>query len=259
MITMITPHSLHPARALLTPAWLAALALLALNDHALKQALPGLVTGKLSDLAGLFVAPTLLACVLVVRTRRGLLACHLAVGAVFAAIKLSRAAADLWIALMAALGVPWTIVVDPGDLLALPALWLSWRALAPVMRAPLARPHRRALASVTGGLGLLVCAATSPRRPHPELVPPPPLREDAVLIALTVRVEGTFELRCDEGTRADVAVRGDSHVYLPRPPAGAECKVQLLGATGSFGPLSADSRILQCNVSQLEFTCWPGH
>ena len=35
--------------------------LLALNDHVLKQAWPGWVTGKLSDVAGLVVAPAVLA------------------------------------------------------------------------------------------------------------------------------------------------------------------------------------------------------
>jgi len=48
-------------------AWLAhpfsvlGLALLLLNDHLLKQVWPGVVTGKLSDLAGLLMFPPLLA------------------------------------------------------------------------------------------------------------------------------------------------------------------------------------------------------
>jgi hypothetical protein len=44
-------------------AWASALALLLLNDHVLKCSgfLPGAVTGKLSDLAGLVVAPVLAA------------------------------------------------------------------------------------------------------------------------------------------------------------------------------------------------------
>lgn len=249
--------TLHPTRALLTPTWLLALALLAVNDHLLKYAWPGPVTGKLSDLAGLLVAPALLACVLVVRTRRGLLACHLAIGAVFAAINLSRAAADLWIAALALLGISWSIVVDPGDLLALPALALSWRLLVPVMRAPASPQARRALARVTAGLGLLVCAATSPRR-VPETLPPPVTRPDAVLLRLSARVDGTFELRCDDGTRADATIRGAVDVYLPRPPAGAECKVQLLGAPGSAGPITSGVDLMTCAVNLDEFACRPG-
>ena len=48
-------------RALGHPLSVAALVLLALNDHVLKQAWPGFVTGKLSDVAGLVVAPLVLA------------------------------------------------------------------------------------------------------------------------------------------------------------------------------------------------------
>ena len=40
------------------PPTLLALAVLVLNDHVLKQAAPGVVTGKLSDVAGLVLAPS---------------------------------------------------------------------------------------------------------------------------------------------------------------------------------------------------------
>lgn len=46
--------------ALLHPALLMAVAVLLLNDHVLKSAAPGWVTGKLSDVAGLFFFPALL-------------------------------------------------------------------------------------------------------------------------------------------------------------------------------------------------------
>ncbi|MEP6623738.1 MAG: hypothetical protein ABJC79_04800 [Acidimicrobiia bacterium] len=42
------------------PWFIVAVALLALNDHVLKAASPGLVTGKVSDFTGLFVATALL-------------------------------------------------------------------------------------------------------------------------------------------------------------------------------------------------------
>ena len=48
-------------RALAHPGSVLALVVLVLNDHVLKQAWPGPVTGKLSDVAGLVVAPLLLA------------------------------------------------------------------------------------------------------------------------------------------------------------------------------------------------------
>jgi hypothetical protein len=135
---LCTRPELRPGRALLTPTWLAALAVLGVNDHLLKGAglLPGALTGKLSDLAGMLVAPALLAALLGLRSRRGLLLAHLAIAAVFAAIKLSPAAADAWSWVMGLVGVPWVITVDPTDLLALPALALGWRALMPAMRRP---------------------------------------------------------------------------------------------------------------------------
>jgi hypothetical protein len=49
-----------PADALLHPAALAALGVLLLNDHVLKAAWPGALTGKVSDLAGLIFFPLLL-------------------------------------------------------------------------------------------------------------------------------------------------------------------------------------------------------
>jgi len=52
--------STAPGEVLLHPVALASLALLVLNDHALKAALPGIVTGKLSDFAGLAFFPLLL-------------------------------------------------------------------------------------------------------------------------------------------------------------------------------------------------------
>jgi hypothetical protein len=49
-----------PADALLHPVALAAIGVLLLNDHVLKDAAPGLVTGKLSDVAGLAFFPLVL-------------------------------------------------------------------------------------------------------------------------------------------------------------------------------------------------------
>src|SRR4051812_28755551 len=46
-----------PGGALLHPAVLSALCVLALNDHVLKRVCPGVVTGKLSDFAGVLLLP----------------------------------------------------------------------------------------------------------------------------------------------------------------------------------------------------------
>jgi hypothetical protein len=158
-------QTLHPARALLTPTWLGALALLVANDHWLKGSglLPGVLTGKLSDFAGLLVAPTLLAMLLRVDSRRGLLACHIAVGAVFAGIQISIPFADLWSALMGLVGHPWVITSDLTDLLALPFLWVSWRSLIPAMdpERPALVGLRRSAVAFASVFGLWATVATS--------------------------------------------------------------------------------------------------
>lgn len=158
-----TRPELRPGRALLTAPWLAALAVMGANDQWLKGAgiLPGEVTGKLSDLAGMVVAPALLAALLGLRSRRGLLWCHVAVGAVFAAIKLSPAAADAWSWVMGLVGNAWIITVDPTDLLALPMLALGWRVLVPAMTRPM--PGRAGALRLAPKLAQVaaICAGTS--------------------------------------------------------------------------------------------------
>ncbi|MCB9703650.1 MAG: hypothetical protein H6711_17275 [Myxococcales bacterium] len=156
--------ALRPERALLTPAWIASLAALGINDHLLKGAgvLPDLLTGKLSDFAGMMVAPALLAALTRTSSRRGLFLCHLAVGAVFAAINLSHEAASIWSGLMGMVAFPWKITVDPTDLVALPALALSWRVLAPSMSKPVPRGSLRALEGSLACAGVCLSVATSP-------------------------------------------------------------------------------------------------
>jgi hypothetical protein len=107
------------------PAFVLALALLLANDLVLKAAFPGWVTGKLSDVAGLFVLPYFLAWLWPAR-RRGW---HIAVALAFVAWKLpvSRPFVAMWNA------APWfdiARVEDLTDLLALPMVALSWRATA---------------------------------------------------------------------------------------------------------------------------------
>jgi len=156
---------LKPARALLTPTWIVALALLVANDHWLKGSgiLPDLLTGKLSDFAGMLVAPALLASLLRVRSRRALLVCHLAVGAVFAGIQLAPGFAAQWSALMGLVGFPWVITCDPTDLIALPFLLLSWAVLVPEMDAskPALLPIQRTAVASLSVFGLWATVATS--------------------------------------------------------------------------------------------------
>jgi hypothetical protein len=129
---------------LLHPVALGALALWLLNDHVLKAALPGLVTGKVSDVAGMIVAP--LALTAAVRAAAGLRCgplaravpwgALLAVALVFTAVKTSPAANEVWCDVATAAraplhalavwlhGAPFServiLVRDPTDLIALP-------------------------------------------------------------------------------------------------------------------------------------------
>ncbi len=161
-------------RAFAHPLWVGSLLLLLVNDHLLKGAgvLPGWLTGKLSDFAGLFLAPALLAALLGVRSRRGFFRVHVGLGVFFAALKLWEPAARGFEGAMGWLGVPARVVVDPTDLLALPALLASFWLLAPLAEegrelAPRARSSALLLASFG-------CVATSaPVEPMPPPMPVP--------------------------------------------------------------------------------------
>ena len=131
-----------PVHEMLSVPPLIAVAVLVLNDHVLKQACPGVWTGKLSDVAGLFYFPLFLTAsarliVGAARTLSGrpggippLRRCHLllaitATAAVFTAINLTPAAMAVWDAVLS-WGWRSRGTVDPTDLLALPVLALCW-------------------------------------------------------------------------------------------------------------------------------------
>ncbi len=255
--------SFEPRRVLLHPLWLGALAVLAANDHVLKGSglLPAVVTGKLSDFAGLLVAPALLAALLGVRRRTAFAACHVAVGLVFAAIQLSPAAANGWSASMAAVGFPWTITRDPTDLTALPMLWVSLRIFWRVGRAPAKRALRRTAEWSAATAGLYCCVATS-------IAPPPgeaTYRGRAFLFnatddALTIQAQflrDDLEVDCDvvhtdPGRLLDDALFGTATVYelepdlalrLPPPidqelfiESSSPCDLVRLSVTGAGDP-----------------------
>jgi hypothetical protein len=144
-----------PADALLHPLAMAALVLLIINDHVLKDLAAGPLTGKLSDLAGLVVLPLLLLGAWEVGaaalgrwhgpTRAALMVAIVLAGGAFAVIKLSGAGAETYRiamglarwpidALMAAAGGAQPpeagrvrLVQDLSDMICLPALLLAWR------------------------------------------------------------------------------------------------------------------------------------
>jgi hypothetical protein len=146
--------------------FLIALALLAANDWIFKPAalLPAALTGKLSDLAGMVVAPVVLAASLAalrLPARWAAPASAIAVGTVFAAIKLWEPAARLHdgalTAAMCALDLPLSAhtAVDATDLLALPLL-------LPAVGIARSLAHDGGWrGGAVAALGMLACAATS--------------------------------------------------------------------------------------------------
>lgn len=153
-------HDQARTPALAHPLWLLSLALLVLNDHLFKHEplLAGTLTGKLSDFAGLVVAPPLLAALVRARSARAQALCLALVGAGFAAIKVSSPCARALEGVLGAIGIPSRIWVDATDLVALPSLLLAQRIMQ--RGEPLTRWASRS-ALVTG---LLACLATSTSR-----------------------------------------------------------------------------------------------
>ena len=168
----------------LAPLTLAALAVLVVNDWVLKPAIGddvGWLTGKLSDVAGVMAAPlvataavdvllyavALLGVQLDWTLRRWKLAVAIAFTAAgLCAVKLSSGAAGAMVAALGALGFEARVVVDPTDLVALPALGLAWwqgrRALARGAHGRLAwvkARHRRGQATRAPFADAVACGA----------------------------------------------------------------------------------------------------
>lgn len=152
-------------RALASPGFALALVVLVLNDHVLKTAYPGWITGKLSDVAGLVLAPLLLGVLLTVwRVPRPMLVAIVVVGLGFTLTKSTvagaAAASDLW----SLTGIPTEMRADITDLLALPALYGAWLVHRHVASLPPGSP-RAAVAQATGvallPVAVLATAATS--------------------------------------------------------------------------------------------------
>lgn len=188
-------------RALAHPTSVLALVVLVLNDHVLKEAWPGWVTGKLSDVAGLVVFPLLLAVPLAaVRVRRSLPVALAVAGGGFVFCKTSALGAAWTSSLWSLFGTPTHIRADVTDLLALPALWVAWRI------------HRTAAGAVAAGWRRTVAVA-------------------AGMAVLPVGVLATSATSCSESEGyQEVAVLEGA---FPGPPTGLERRLaagELLGA-----------------------------
>ncbi len=148
------------------PLTVAATAVLLLNDHVFKQAWPGLVTGKLSDVAGMVVAPPVLALLLglLLADRIAAPAAVLLTGAGFALVKLTPAGAEVASAAWSVINGPSVVLADPTDLIALPALGLAWWAWLLVAAAPPLPPGpvSRFRVAIALPFAVLAITATSP-------------------------------------------------------------------------------------------------
>ncbi|WP_441289105.1 hypothetical protein ACSRUE_46080 [Sorangium sp. KYC3313] len=244
--------------------WIGALALLVLNDHALKGSglLPGWLTGKLSDFAGLLVAPAVLASLLRVTSRRGFLGAHVVIGVVFSVIKLAPEAARAVEGLMALTPLPWRITVDPTDLIALPVLLASYRVLGEAMARPApARPVAHRLALMAGSLA---CVATSKEQPitcgDSEGCGPRELRELASLVI----INATEAEQLIRARRLRESVRVDCGVLLDDPTsalsrdlfANAEAWLIAPGRAFSLGNAGCDAYLIDADGLPLTLLAW---
>jgi hypothetical protein len=172
------------------PLTVLALVVLIVNDHVLKAAHPGLLTGKLSDVAGLVLAPPLVAGVVAllvprVPARPLAVSALVFVGVGFTATKCSGYGAQVASAAWSLVHDPSLIRADPTDLLTLPALALAWWSWTCARGQSLpARWVRAIRVAVLLPVALIGVAATSP------------LKEPAAVQA--VSVDGRIHLAGDD-------------------------------------------------------------
>ena len=176
-----------PGAALLHPLMLVALLLLVLNDHVLKRVCPGMLTGKLSDFAGVLLLPVVLHAAIelaaarvrrplhAAASRRVLLGCIALASLAFAmpevwapadfvyryGLALAQWPVHALAALLGARDLPGLIPVratpDVTDLLALPMGFVAFR----VGRIPPAQPRKseaEARCGCPGATGLHACS-----------------------------------------------------------------------------------------------------
>jgi hypothetical protein len=155
------PQARALPRGFFHPVWWLALVVLLVNDHVLKGSglLPGGVTGKLSDVAGLVVLPPLLAWALGAgRRHTGTVAVGASAG-LLAAVNVWPEAGRAVEQVASLLGVRSRIWVDPADLWTLPAALVAWPLCAP--RPGARRAPSRVVARLAVGVASLACVATT--------------------------------------------------------------------------------------------------
>jgi hypothetical protein len=103
-----------------------AVALTAMNDHVLKNLWPSFVTGKLSDLAGVFFTPLFALAVmrLIARKRVSLTLATCVIvmivfDVLFVLLKMNRDVRDAYVGALESIGITARSVMDPTDLIAM--------------------------------------------------------------------------------------------------------------------------------------------
>ncbi|MEV4276352.1 hypothetical protein [Actinoplanes xinjiangensis] len=210
------------------PVTVTALALLIINDHLLKSAWPGWVTGKLSDAAGMVLAPPLLAALAGLIAprlpfRRVAAAAIVTVGAGFIMVKLwgygAQLASEAW-----SLITPSLVRADPSDLLACPFLALAWWTAGRPLEGVRARRWMRALRlAVVLPAALFGVAATS-ATPTPTAT------------AVVVEGDAVYLVAHDEGHAPAWSVSRDGgRTFVDTDPLPAWRRPGDPGASASYG------------------------
>ena len=155
------------------PLVVGSILLLLLNDHVLKAAYPSVLTGKMSDFAGLCFFPLLLTVLFGLLLDRARVPARATAGltfgltlAGFALIK-TLPGINAWAAaaLSQVLSLPVTLVRDPTDLVALVMLVPAWGVWRQMERVSPAKPVGKVTYLVVG-LASLAALATSPQPPR---------------------------------------------------------------------------------------------
>lgn len=218
-------------RTLGHPLPLFAVAVLVANDHLLKGrgVVPGFVTGKLSDLAGLFFFPVLLVTAGRVLRVRGVSPWRAAWATVvaFSALKLVPPVHAAWVAILG------PAVMDPTDLFALPCALLAARWMEGARAVPRGLGHGDRLAVLVAAIASSATSAIHlpPCKTTPETAEPAVSLDKTCLTSpgMTLRRKGTLV----HGTLA-LGTRGGPCPIAPRMQLEVRRATLLLRTTGAF-------------------------
>jgi hypothetical protein len=161
-------NNFRPIDALRHPLWWIMLVLLICNDFVLKSAglMPGWLTGKLSDFAGLMVFP-LFAALLFGGRKWVWLALHLLTAAGFAALKLFPEVGGVYVQMLGLFGIQGQVWYDATDLIALlclPVSYWIYPRLRPIFGLPKKQMLLRSAAIAIAGFACIASGGVSAPR-----------------------------------------------------------------------------------------------